>query len=675
MSLRIDSLHIRVTTARDTLGATLKFEDGLNILRAENSLGKSTCMQSIMYGLGLEGSMGPSHTIPLTPAVTRAVEIDGEEVPVLESAVFVSISNRLGKQITIKRTVKSEISSKLVSIREGDLEDALNGKGISQDYYLRIEGGATRAAGFHTFLESFIGWDLPEVPRFDGGVSKLYLEALFPLVYIEQKRGWAAIQANQPTYLGIKDSAKRAIEFLLSMDAFEVQFKKQRIYDQIIELRGAWRAKVSEAETLIRPIGGRIANVPREPTVAWPSESAPSVEIVSAAEVRSIGTEIENYRAKFRDLDGIAAPIVGESFGPLSANLVEKSRDLYEREQLGAMILQDVRSEEAQLHATDKRISDLTEDRKRYMDMRRLRELGSVASFDILNNECPTCHQSIEDSLLPQVSARRPFGISETMDLIESQLEALKAIRAGASQSIGLKTGELSEIQRSIGALREIIQSIRADLIAPSGQPSEAHIREKVLVQQRIENLQDVSSRFEEIVLRLDDLRNEHIRLLDEKARLPADGLSLGDKAKLTSLQAKFIEYEFQYLFSSFDPQKLEISPETYKPTREGYDIGFEASASDNVRIIWGYLLAFLNVGFEFNTNHPRLLMMDEPRQQEARKESFSEFLNVAATALAHESQIIIATSEDKATLDPIVSSISCNYIEFDQKIIDRISG
>jgi len=49
-------------------------------------------------------------------------------------------------------------------------------------------------------LSDFIGWRLPTVRRFDGGETTLYLETIFPLIYVEQKAGWSSIPAAFPTY-------------------------------------------------------------------------------------------------------------------------------------------------------------------------------------------------------------------------------------------------------------------------------------------------------------------------------------------------------------------------------------------------------------------------------------------------------------------------------------------
>jgi len=83
------------------------------------------------------------------------------------------------------------------------LSEPVNGLRQST-YFVRRPGSAQREAGFHHWLAEFVGWQLPEVARYDGGTSPLYLETIFPLFFVEQKRGWAGYR---PRPLRISASA------------------------------------------------------------------------------------------------------------------------------------------------------------------------------------------------------------------------------------------------------------------------------------------------------------------------------------------------------------------------------------------------------------------------------------------------------------------------------------
>ena len=55
MTLRIRHLRLRAETASGTFGADIPFALGLNVLWADNTKGKSTCLQGLLYALGLDG--------------------------------------------------------------------------------------------------------------------------------------------------------------------------------------------------------------------------------------------------------------------------------------------------------------------------------------------------------------------------------------------------------------------------------------------------------------------------------------------------------------------------------------------------------------------------------------------------------------------------------------------
>ena len=74
MSIRIRQLRLRVATGGGTFGADIPFTDGLNVLWADNTTGKSTALQSILYALGLERMLSPRREIPLTYVMTSHLE-------------------------------------------------------------------------------------------------------------------------------------------------------------------------------------------------------------------------------------------------------------------------------------------------------------------------------------------------------------------------------------------------------------------------------------------------------------------------------------------------------------------------------------------------------------------------------------------------------------------------
>ena len=99
----------------------IPFESGLVVLRADSSTGKSTCIQSIIYALGIEAMLSASQEIPLQYAVTERLEYQGREVGVLDSEVLLEIENSVGTILTLRRpyTRRPESDTRLVSLQAG----------------------------------------------------------------------------------------------------------------------------------------------------------------------------------------------------------------------------------------------------------------------------------------------------------------------------------------------------------------------------------------------------------------------------------------------------------------------------------------------------------------------------------------------------------------------------
>ena len=97
--------------------------------------------------------------------------------------------------------------------------------------------------------------------------------------------------------------------------------------------------------------------------------------------------------------------------------------------------------------------------------------------------------------------------------------------------------------------------------------------------------------------------------------------------------------------FGTFPAKELTVSHGSYRPEKEGFEIGFELSASDSVRLKWAYQLGLWDVSHGSKTNHPGLVVFDEPRQQEAAEASVAGLLSEASGIANGYSQILIATS------------------------------
>lgn len=144
-------------------------------------------------------------------------------------------------------------------------------------------------------------------------------------------------------------------------------------------------------------------------------------------------------------------------------------------------------------------------------------------------------------------------------------------------------------------------------------------------------------------------------------------------------LKFKALLKEFNY--TSQQSEFIKISRENYLPViskpfgeeTKDYSIRFDSSGSDFIRCIWAYTFSLLDTSIKFDGNHPRLIMMDEPKQQDAAIENFHSFLK---TISKHkESQILIFASFENSdeAFKTATKEVDFNLIYIENKLIKPI--
>jgi hypothetical protein len=270
--MRFRRLQIRVQTTDGPYGVTLDFPDGLVVVWADNTMGKSTCVKSILVALGMEAMLTTSQgELPLPPAMKTQITSPSGEHKVLESEIFLEIENGRRQRIVVQRTVKGSRDKNLITVHEGAALTAPQGTWVTKDYFVGRQGAATREVGFHHYLAGFLGWTLPLVQTFDGNEYPLYLQCIFPYLVVEQTRGWSTVQPPLPTQFRIRDVHKRVVEFLLSMDAHHVALKRQELQFEKTRLESEWSAQVLRAGDIAESVGGSNHALPTRPVTSWPA--------------------------------------------------------------------------------------------------------------------------------------------------------------------------------------------------------------------------------------------------------------------------------------------------------------------------------------------------------------------------------------------------------------------
>lgn len=235
------------------------------------------------------------------------------------------------------------------------------------------------------------------------------------------------------------------------------------------------------------------------------------------------------------------------------------------------------------------------------------------------------------------------------------------------AESISLLETELTYFQATT-------RSLRSELIAPGTNPSASFIEERIISERKAHELSQVQENFDDALLEFGRLQIQYTDLLAEQGRINKDKLSKSDRDKLKDLTEILQKYSGKFGFTTFSPSEISLPEDSYKPEKEGYEIGFETSASDAIRLKWAYQLSLLELAKRYRTNHPGILIFDEPRQQSSSKVSFKSLLAGAALAKDRKQQVIFLTSEEREGLTRMTNSIDCREIMFPGYVLQKLS-
>ena len=664
MSLSLKRLLVKIKTmGGGPFGLDITFDQGLVVIRLDNTHGKSTCLNSIAYALGMEKGIGATSRFPFPTVMNKALVFEGESYTVVSSEVFLQISNGT-EMFSLQRDIFDvHGDTNIIKVQQGSIDDFV--PELSEKYYINKQNDTSSERGFYAWLCKFIGWNLPTVPKTDGGESLLYPATIFPLLFVEQKRGWTGIQSTLPYYFKIKDVRKRAIEFIMDLGVHDLLVRKQKLkikHSNLLNYWQQWHMQLSNKAKLVR---GEVVGLKKHPHKEF---SQIAIEIGITHDKRQILLD-DLLTAKRNSLKTVKDRRVQESNTGFD---VQRVKALIMKKELSQQVTQDNFDEASQrlqllasnLTSVDIRLKSLNDNKRKYEDLKKVNELGLLDGLNVVEGSCPACEQPVADALLPNIVEHDVMSAEESLGYLKNQIKTFSFILDNSRQEfehqqqfVNTTRDDLFEIKAEIRRLKESITDV-------SKTNLEEFIREEVKLEESIKLLEEVRVFRERVKDEVSKLHREITITETSINKIPKDGLTKLDKSKLFKLKQILIDHEKEYGFSSFSPNDLNISFDSYLPTLENYDLGFDTSASDGIRIIWGYLLGMLELSRDYEMNHPGLLIFDEPRQQDADPVSFSSLLKKAAGTKQHNQQVILATSEKTTSL-----SVATQGLDF--KLID----
>ena len=626
--LEIQRLKVTIITDNGTYGFDENFTRGLNFIAStDNTCGKSSVLEAIYYCLGFEEIIGGQTEKVLTPVYKSNIKDEEKEYAVLQSSMLLQISNGYDV-ITIMRSAKMENrKSKLITVFYSPIDNIYDKDTDKDDMYVHSPNAAQHEKGFHAFLEKFMGMTLPIVATTDSTDRKLYLQLIFSGMFIEQKRGWADFFSAMP-YLGIKDSKKRIIEYIIGLETLSNEKKRNELGFAERAIRQDWGSIVREINAICYRENCQVQGVPTEPQVVEMGIS----NITNIVKNIEGGIVLEEYMASLREeYDNLYStePKVADNYEQIEEELrlTEEAIDNLEQQRNEAH--QKFMAENLAINKLNANLETIRVDICNNKDAKKLRDLGAEVDSLALKDICPVCHQKIQDALFPEQDAYTFMSIEENIRHLNAQEQVFEYALKGHQENKRKLDASLTELQAKLSTLNRLAKALRNDIYAVDDEYAESVVYKKIEISKEIEDLEKLQSNLQKLFTTMDMLSVRWKKYLENKEKLPKKKFSHDDDTKITTLRNVFIKNLRRFGYKSLTTmEQIEISKDSYLPVRENFDMKFDSSASDGIRAIWAFTLALMQTSIIHKGNHPNILMYDEPDQHSIVMKDLKSFFD-----------------------------------------------
>lgn len=297
-------------------------------------------------------------------------------------------------------------------------------------------------------------------------------------------------------------------------------------------------------------------------------------------------------------------------------------------------------------------------------DAARLQKFGSEATGgDISADICPVCKQHIQDNLLDAEAASGFMSIEDNIRHLKEQKKMLEFTLGCRKESREKLSREKDHLEIRLQMLRRLAHTLRSDLFTTTDtEASEAIMLKRIEISNRIERLSKLQNTIVAFTEQLKELSKEWNIYLGQKNKLPKKDISESDVEKIVLLKKQFIDNLKRYHYSSlssFDGIDISINS-SLLPTIDGFDMKFDSSASDGIRVIWAFTMALLQVSIEKGGNHPGIIIFDEPAQQSIVPEDMKSFIETVVE-IKKPFQIITAITLNSQELINIINGLDAS--------------
>ncbi|MBP8115224.1 MAG: AAA family ATPase [Chitinophagaceae bacterium] len=638
-----------ITIDGERYGATIQFKEGLNIIFGPNSVGKTSIITGIVYGLGAEKGLGIFKSIqnPFKPEFYKS--IDGHQVK--QSYLHLEISNGNEKATIFRYIQGGDID--IVATKKCSYEEFITAKEFEK--YIVVGDGVFSENGFQNFLFNFIGLYQVDLPTYDQKLSKLYFENILPLFFVEQRAGWSQIQARQVTRYNIKDLKKVAFEYLFGLDRFKLHLTE---------------IKVKEFESKLKKLKDELNQKEENLLITSNAEKVDEIPLVNTNTIgkTSISDYIRYLKDKYQAESELINQVTSQNKEYEESNI--KLRDLLKTFDFQyRMESEKIEKINIEITGYQNYLERIQKNKYKNKQLQKIKEFTTELNI----KSCPVCEAKLqvnnegECMLCHSDLSKKNSTPEQNLAFLEDEENTFKKViyqRVLDRRKIIEKRNQIKD------KIKEYESQLDHQTKTYAGKEFAA-LRQRILetdsTHKEMEKYSRIATRWEELKpLRRDIILTEidYQKLKDEISQYEQ---SVNDNLTIDTIKT-FVQSNVKTLglfkgnLSLIDTIRVD-GTDNYTPYLDNFDIYNISSSSDNIRIILSYYLALLQASLKLKymerIKFPNILILDEPKQQNLDNDSLLDCLTLIESIPSSASQVIMTTySELQSDREKFKSSI-----------------
>lgn len=623
-------------------GRKLNFQKGLNLVVGDNTSGKTTIAKCLYYSLGMEelieGKRGPEALDKSVREDFTANDTVGNERQwhVIESKVIIRMENTKGKIACVKRNiVGKDIRHNILYICEG--EEAIKEKRYQEKYiHLREDHNVDFKNGFYAFLSSYANMPVIDVPASNNGINtRLYMQTLFSLCFIEQTRGWSDFFATIRRY-NIENPKQRIIEYAMGYSLDEQISEVKRLKNELDVITNHWSNSVDKIKSYLTY--NNIEVVGLEDDISHQKVAIEELRYADRTMSKDIKTAMSEIKKRIEELKKKknTPQFVDEDFKHELQEydyFKDKYDDFYVR----------LREEKLKYSSIETQLNNIEIEIKRYTSLLNVNNVVTNLNLKV----CPTCHQPLPISPEEQFVAEKE-RLEQSRDQLKIQKDFLTPLIKNLKTSIKNKEVYMMYLDKELKSKRDVITNLKQEHKAAIQPLTDLEYAELSKLGNHLSDLGSIISFISNWEEGLTTMRKNYNKTKNDykEAKKAEENENI-----ITSQQTIFKDLLFKFGYHSNSKDKIFLSEDNkksigYLPIVQQYNefeesLRSSSSASDFIRGIWAYYIVLLKLG----TQIPGFLVMDEPCQHSV-KESSLKALFEACTDIQERQTILFCSSQ-----------------------------